>query len=83
MIKKIFVEVAILSTSIRLDTFNFGIKKEFDMLLKTQKSGFYIRFSMKKIDPTLLGEIINKTHVVLKTTNRGNCRTPNISINEL
>jgi hypothetical protein len=42
--EKIFVEASILTTTIRLHTFNFGVEKEFYIYLKTEKNMFNIGF---------------------------------------
>jgi hypothetical protein len=83
VVKEIFVEPMILATPIRLKTFNFCVEKKLDSFLKMKKGGFNIRFKINRVDPRVFSEIIDETHVVLKTINRTNGRTPNISVNKL
>jgi hypothetical protein len=83
MITKISMETAVFTTPIGLHTFNFRVKKELNMFLKAEKDGFNIGFSMEEVYPSEFCEIINKDHLIFKTTNRRNCGTPNICINKL
>jgi hypothetical protein len=82
MVKEIFVETMIFSTPIGLHTFIFCIKEKFDMFLEMKKSVINIGFGMK-VCPSEFCEIIDEANIVSETTNRRNCRTPNIGINEL
>jgi hypothetical protein len=83
MVKEIFVETMIFATPIGLHTFNFCIKEKFNMFLKAKKSVLNIGFGMKKICLSEFCEVIDEVNIVFETANRGNCRTPNIGINEL
>jgi hypothetical protein len=82
-VQEIFVKTTIFPTPIRLNTFNFCVKEKFSMFLETKKSVFNLGFSMKKVGPSEFCEIVNETNIIFESTNRRNCRTPNIGINEL
>jgi hypothetical protein len=53
------------------------------MFFELEESILNFRFAMKEKNPREFTEIVNKTHIVLKTTNRSYSQAPNISINEL
>ena len=72
------VEVAILAPPIGLDMNNLMLEKTFDMLLKLNKDIKHIRLTLNKIKPSKSTISINKTDIVVVTTDRGLCRTPNI-----
>jgi hypothetical protein len=80
---KILMKLMIFTTPVRLDGFNFGVEKKLDMSLESIKHLLDIRFVFKKINPAKTRVVINETNIVLKTTRRSNCRTPNIRVNEL
>ena len=80
---KIFVKVSILTTTIGLHALNFGIEKKLNIFLKAKEDMFNVGFLNDRKEPSVLGKVIDKTDVVFVSTNRTNCRTPNICINKL
>jgi hypothetical protein len=76
------MEPMIFSSPVRLNPFDFMVKEELNMFLKFEKYILNLGFGMKEIDPSEFSEIIDKTHIVFKTTNRRYGRIPNISVNE-
>jgi hypothetical protein len=80
---KILMKLMIFTTPVRLDGFNFGVQEKLDMSLESIKHPLNIRFVVKKVNPAKTRVVINETNIVLKTTRRGNCRTPNIRVNKL
>jgi hypothetical protein len=81
-VKKL-VEATIFPSPIRLDTLDFSVKQQLNVFLKLKENILNFRFGMKEKNPGEFAEIVNKTHIILKTTNRGYSRAPNICINEL
>jgi hypothetical protein len=71
-------EATILATPIRLEGTDFSVKEQLNMLLKQMKSFLNIRFALKKINPSEPTKIIQVANIVLKTTNRGDCGSPQI-----
>ena len=69
------VEVAILATPVRLNMNNFVLEKAFNMFLKLNKNVKHIRFTFDKIKPGKAAVSINKTDIVIMTTNRSLSRT--------
>jgi hypothetical protein len=77
------VKVAILAPPIRLNMNNFLPEKTLNMCLKLKKNIEHIRFPLKKIKPSKPTISINKTDIVIMTTNRCLGRTPHIRKNKL
>jgi hypothetical protein len=69
------VEVAILTTPIRLNMNNFMLEKAFNMFLELNKYIKHIRFALNEIKPSKTTISINETDIVIMTTNRGLSRT--------
>ena len=72
------VEVAILATPVRLNMNNFVLEKAFNMFLELNKNVKHIRFTFDKIKPGKAAVSINKTDIIIMTTNRSLSRTPYI-----
>jgi hypothetical protein len=53
------------------------------MVLKSIKYALNIRFVFDEIYPTMATKIIDETNIIFKTSRRGQCRPPNISMNKL
>jgi hypothetical protein len=64
------VEVAILTTPIRLKMNNFMLEKVFNMFLELNKYIKHIRFALNAIKPSKMTISINETDIVIVTTNR-------------
>jgi hypothetical protein len=64
------VKFFILTSPISLHSKNFLIKESFYMLLEITEFLKDIRFRFQEIDPSELAIIINKAHIIFKTTNR-------------
>ena len=71
----------ILTPPIRLNSFNFGIKKTLNVSLESVKDLLNIRLMFEEINPTESGLVINKTDIIFVTTGRSNSRSPNIGVN--
>jgi hypothetical protein len=80
---KILMKLMIFTIPVRLDGFNFGVQEKLDMNLESIKHPLNIRFLFKKVNPAKTRVVINEINIVLKTTKRGNYRTPNIRVNKL
>ena len=74
-------ETAILAAPIRLNCFNFCIEHAFNMFLEGVEGLFNIGFSFKEIDPCKTAIIVQKTHIIFKTTNGSSSRAPYIRMN--
>jgi hypothetical protein len=72
------VEVAILAPPIGLNMANFVVKLMLNMGLKLNEDIKNIRLAFKEIKPCEATISINKTHIIIVTTNRGLCRPPHI-----
>jgi hypothetical protein len=72
------VEVAILTTPIRLNMNNFLLEKAFNMFLKLNKYIKHIRFLLNEIKPSETTVSVNKTNIVIMTTDRCLSRTLDI-----
>jgi hypothetical protein len=64
------IEFLILASPVSLHSKNFLIKETLNMMLKIMKFLKHIRFLFQEIYPSELAVIINKTHIVFKTTKR-------------
>ena len=75
-------KVAVFTAPIRLDINNFCFEKALNMCLKLEKDIKHIRFTFKQIKPceTTIG--INKTDIVIVTTDRSLGMAPYIGINK-
>jgi hypothetical protein len=62
------IEFLVLASPVSLHSKNFLIKETLNMMLKITKFLKHIRFLLKEIYPSELAVIINKTHIVFKTT---------------
>jgi hypothetical protein len=77
LIKKC-VEVVILTTPIGLNMENFMLEKAFDMRLELNEHIEHIRFAFEEIKPSKSTMGINKTDIIVVTTNKGLGRAPYI-----
>jgi hypothetical protein len=75
-------EATILVAPVRLEGTNVSVKKQLDMLLKRMKNFLHVRFALKKVDLGKPAKIIQEANIVLKTTNRRDCRSPHIRMHE-
>jgi hypothetical protein len=64
------IEATILASLIRLKGTYFSIKEQLDMFLKQMKGFLNVGFPLEKVNPCEPAEIIQKTDIVFKTTNR-------------
>jgi hypothetical protein len=69
------VEVAILTTPIRLNMNNFMLEKAFNMFLKLNKYIKHTKFALNEIKPSKATASINETNIVTMATNKGLSRT--------
>jgi hypothetical protein len=77
------VQLAILTTPVRLYTNNLFVKLSLNQGLKLMKNGEHISFAFDRIKPYKLTEIINKTNIIFETTRGCDRGSPYIGINEL
>jgi hypothetical protein len=64
------VKFLILASPISLHSKNFLIKEALNMLLEIMEFLKHIRFPFQEIDPSELAIIVNKAHIIFKTTKR-------------
>jgi hypothetical protein len=72
------IKLLILAPPISLHGYNFLIKHPFNKVLKITKALKHLRFMLNEIDPCKFAEIIYKTHIIFKPSDRLGCRTPYI-----
>jgi hypothetical protein len=77
------IEVPVFTSPIRLNMDNFLIKEVLNMILKLHKDIKHIRFAFNKVEPSKTTKSINKSHIIVVSTNRSLGRTPHIKINKL
>jgi hypothetical protein len=78
---KIAMKAVILTTPVRLDSFDFSIEETFNMSLKSIENLLDIRLMFQEIYPTEARIVINKANIVGISTRRRNSRSPNIRMN--
>jgi hypothetical protein len=61
---KVCMKVTILTTLVRLNTYNFMIKKTFNLDLKLKKNGHDIRFCLNSKIPCIFSENINERNII-------------------
>jgi len=72
------IQSSILPTPIGLHSTNLAIKLTFNQILEIAKALENFGFMMQAINPSELGVVINKTHIIIKPANRSRSRTPNV-----
>jgi len=81
-ILKKFAKRAIFAIPIRLNEFNFTIKKLFNIFLKRKKNGTYITFESHGKKPCIATINIQKRNIIfISWRRRYGRRTPNIDVN--
>jgi hypothetical protein len=70
LVRNVVRQTTVLSTPVRMEGTNFGIKKAFNMFLKQVKSMLDIRLALEEIDPSITTEIIQEAHIIFKTSHK-------------
>jgi hypothetical protein len=78
---KIAMQFVVFTTLARLNRLDFGIKETLNMSLKRIENLLNIRVVFQEINPAETRIVINKAHIILKTTRGSNGRSPNIRVN--
>jgi hypothetical protein len=73
------IEFMILTTPVRLYSKNFLVKDTFNKSLEFTNFLKNLRFMLKKIYPSKLTKIINKSDIIFIVSNRLTCKTPHIT----
>ena len=78
---KITVQSMVLATPVGLNYDDFSVEKTLNMSLKSIKYLLNVRLVLKEINPRETRVIVNKAHIILIASGRGNSRPPNIRMN--
>jgi hypothetical protein len=70
---KILMQLVVFSPTIRLEGFNFCVKKQLNMFLKLKKDRLNIRFIFNEVNPSKATIIVKEAHIVLITVYRFYC----------
>src|SRR4051812_22189022 len=77
------IEIVVFTVPIGLHMNNFMVKQAFDMRLQLQENIKHIKFALKKLEPGETTVSINKTDIVIMTTNRSLGMAPYIRKHKL
>jgi hypothetical protein len=72
------VEILILTTPIGLYRQDFSIEGVLNKTLKGVEDMKHFRFVANKINPSMFTKVINKVNIVILSSDRRGCMTPNI-----
>jgi hypothetical protein len=61
-----------------LHSYDFSIKHPINKIMKIMKTRKHLRFLSNKTNLGEFAEIINKTYIIILSSNRGGCWTPYI-----
>jgi hypothetical protein len=79
--EKLIVKFLVFPIPIGLNTLNFGVKESLNMFLELEKDALSIDSINHKINPCEFCKVINKTDIILITTNTNWSGAPNIRMN--